>query len=285
MSTRWRNLPSLSSLRAFDATARHGGFTGAGRVLNVTHAAVTQQVRALEAELGVPLVRRTGRCVSLTEAGQRLAQTLGDGFGAISTGIEELRRSEERKPLRVATTAFIAQALILPRLPEFWASHPGIEVAMTPGFTTIDILADGYDLAIRGWQTEGPGIVTEHLAQTRWVVAGAPSLLGEGPVDVRTLPWIVPEAGLLDILRQAGIDPDPSKRVTVGSTYLEISAAVLGLGLTLATEAIIRAELASGQLREVDVPGFPETHYYATMPSGPRRAATEAFVGWVRTLF
>ncbi len=285
MSSRWRNLPSLSSLRAFDATARNGGFTAAGRVLNVTHAAVTQQVRALEAELGVQLVRRTGRSVSLTEAGARLAQTLGDGFGAISTGIDELRRSEERKPLRVATTAFIAQALILPRLPEFWTKHPGIEVAMTPGFTTVDILADGYDLAIRGWRTEGPGIVTEHLAQTRWVVAGAPSRLGAGPVDVRKLPWIVPEAGLLDILRQAGIDPDPSNRVTVGSTYLEISAAVLGLGLTLATEVIIRAELASGQLREVDVPGFPEAHYYATMPSGPRRAATEAFVAWVRTLF
>ncbi|WP_309665915.1 LysR substrate-binding domain-containing protein [Tabrizicola sp.] len=285
MSPRWRDLPNLSSLRAFDATARHGGFTGAGRALNVTHAAVTQQVRALEAELGVQLVQRTGRSVSLTEAGQRLAQTLANGFGAISSGIEELRRSEERKPLRVATTVFTAQALILPRLPEFWAKHPGIEVAMTPGFTTVDLLADGYDLAIRGWQAEGPGIETVHLAQTRWVVAGAPSLLGEGPVDVRTLPWIVPEAGLLDILRQAGIDPDPSKRVTVGSPHLEISAAVLGLGLTLATEAIIRAELATGQLREVDVPGLPETHYYATMPSGPRRAATQHFVDWVKTLF
>lgn len=285
MSSRWRNLPSLSSLRAFDATARHGGFTGAGRVLNVTHAAVTQQVRALEAELGVALVRRMGRSVSLTEAGERLARTLSDGLGTIAAGLETLRKSEAQRPLRVATTAFIAQALILPRLPEFWASHPGIEVAMTPGFTTVDLLAEGYDLAIRGWKTEMPGIETVHLAETRWVVAGAPSLLGEGPVDVRTLPWIVPDAALLDILRQAGIEPDPSKRLTVGSPHLEVSAAVLGLGLTLATEVIIRAELASGQLREVEVPGLPGTHYYVAMPSGPRRAASDAFVAWVRSLF
>ena len=285
MSSRWRGLPSLSSLRAFDATARHGGFTGAGRALNVTHAAVTQQVRALEAELGVALVQRTGRSVCLTEAGERLARTLSDGFGTIAAGLQDLRRSEERRPLRVATTAFIGQALILPRLAEFWALHPGIEVAMTPGFTTVDLLAEGYDLAIRGWRTEGPGIETVHLAQTRWVVAGAPSLLGEGPVDLNALPWIVPDAALLDILRQAGIEPDPSKRVTVGSPHLELSAAVLGLGLTLATEVICRAELASGQLREVEVSGLPETHYYATMPSGPRRAATQAFVDWVRTLF
>ncbi|NJS38566.1 MAG: LysR family transcriptional regulator, partial [Rhodobacteraceae bacterium] len=56
--SRWRDLPSLSSLRAFDATARQGSFAEAGRVLNVTHAAVTQAVRGLEAELGVALVRR-----------------------------------------------------------------------------------------------------------------------------------------------------------------------------------------------------------------------------------
>lgn len=282
---RWRDLPSLSLLRAFDATARHGSFAEAGRALNVTHAAVTQAVRGLEAELGVQLVRRDGRTVTLTEAGARLARNLNEGFGRIAEGIAELRQSENRRVLRVATTAFIGQALILPRLPEFWARHPGIEMAMTPGFATVDLLAGGYDLAIRGWSPRGAGIETVELAQTRWVVAGAPSLLGEGPVDVRKLPWIVLEEGLLDILRQAGIELDPAQRVTVGSPHLEIAAAVLGLGLTLATEVIIRAELASGQLREVDVPGLPDTSYYVTTPNGPRRAATAAFVDWVRSLF
>lgn len=282
---RWRDLPSLSLLRAFDATARHGSFAEAGRALNVTHAAVTQAVRGLEAELGVPLVRRLGRSVGLTPEGERLARCLHEGFGRIAEGIAELRQVENRRALRVATTAFIGQALILPRLPEFWAMHPGIEVAMTPGFATVDLLAEGYDLAIRGWSPQGPGIETEVLAPTRWVVAGAPSLLGDGPVDVRTLPWVVPEEGLVDILRQAGIELDPSQRVTVGSPHLEIAAAVLGLGLTLATEVIIRAELASGQLREVEMPGLPETHYYVTTPSGQRRAATGAFIDWVRSLF
>ncbi len=285
MSDRWRNLPSLSSLRAFDATARHGGFSGAGRVLNVTHAAVTQQVRALEAELGLSLVRRKGRSVSLTEAGEGLAKTLGEGFGMIASGIDDLRRNEGRRPLRVATTVFIAQSLILPRLPEFWARHPGVEVAMTPGFNTVDILAEGYDLAIRCWQPEEAGTLTVPLAPSRWVAAGAPSLLGEGPVDLASLSWIVADEGTPKLLRHAGIELAPAQRVAIGSPHLEISAAVLGLGMILATEATIRGELASGQLREVVVPGFPETHYCATMPSGPRRAATQHFVDWVRTLF
>lgn len=283
--SRWRDLPPLSMLRAFDATARHGGFTGAGRALNVTHAAVTQAVRALELDLGVTLVRREGRTVGLTDAGERLARSLNDGFGTIAGGIEDVRRSNSQRPLRVATTVFLAQALILPRLAEFWSLHPNVEISFTPGLALVDVVAEGYDLALRAWRGNAPGTVTEPLARSRWLVAGAPSLLGDGPVDVRGLPWIVPDDDHADILRQVGIEVPAAQRVQIGSPHLEISAGLTGLGLILATEAVIRAELASGQLREVPMTGFPDVHYYATMPSGPRRAETEAFVTWVRTLF
>lgn len=283
--SRWRDLPSLSMLRAFDATARHGGFTGAGRVLNVTHAAVTQAVRALEVELGMTLVRREGRTVRLTEAGAELARALNDGFGTITSGIEELRRSDSQRPVRVATTVFLAQALILPRLAEFWALHPGIEISMTPGLGLVDVVADGYDVALRAWRGDAPGTITEPLAQSRWLVAGAPSLLGTGPVDMLTLPWIVPDEDHAEILRKVGIEVPAAQRVQIGSPHLEISAGLTGLGLILATEAVIRRELASGQLREIALTGFPEVYYFATMPSGPRRAETDAFVKWVETLF
>jgi LysR family transcriptional regulator, glycine cleavage system transcriptional activator len=283
--SRWRDLPPLSMLRAFDATAQAGSFAEAGRKLNVTHAAVAQAVRALEAELGLSLVRREGRTIRLTEVGERLARNLDDGFGTISDGIADLRRSEGRKPLRVATTVFLAQTLILPRLAEFWAKNPGVEVSMTPGLARVDVVAEGFDLALRAWQGNAPGTVTEPLAKSRWMVAGAPVLLGEGPVDVEKLPWIVPDDDHSDILRQVGIEVPDDRRVKIGSPHLEISAGLTGLGLILATEVVIRKELASGQLREVDLSGFPDVHYFVTMPSGPRRAETKAFVEWVRTLF
>ena len=76
MELDWKNLPSLSALRAFEAAARLSNFSHAGRSLNVTHAAIAQQVRALEAEIGAPLVRRSGRGIALTQVGERLAHSL-----------------------------------------------------------------------------------------------------------------------------------------------------------------------------------------------------------------
>jgi LysR family glycine cleavage system transcriptional activator len=98
MSVDWRDIPSLASLRAFDATARHGGFAGAARSLNVTHAAIAQQVRALEADLGMSLAVRQGRNVVLTEAGLQLARSLGEGFDTIAGGIAHLRETMPAGP-------------------------------------------------------------------------------------------------------------------------------------------------------------------------------------------
>ena len=285
MTVDWRHLPSLATLRAFQATAQHGGFTGAGRALNVTHAAIAQQVRALERELGVPLVQRLGRAVSLTPQGERLAASLRDGFSTIAGGITALQQAERRRGLRVATSTFIGQIAILPRLPEFWALHPGIEVTMTPAGPQFDLRAEGFDLAIVGWATEGPGIELQPIAHTRWVLAGAPSLLGDGPVDTATLPWLFPGVLEDEILQRTGVRLDPSKKVDIGTPYLEIAAAVLGMGLIFGPEIVLRAELASGKLREVPFEGDFNAHYSLVLPTGPRRPATAAFVDWVRTLF
>ena len=97
-------LPSLTSLRAFEAAARLGGFSAAGRELNVTHAAVAQQVRGLEATLGVTLLARAGRGLSLTSEGERLAAALTSSFGAIAAAVEEVRSGENGRPLHVTLT-------------------------------------------------------------------------------------------------------------------------------------------------------------------------------------
>lgn len=107
----WRRVSSRSSLRAFDAAAR---------TLDVSHAAVAYQVRALEADLGAALLRRAGRGLALTDGGARLARVLAQGFGAIAAGVEALRCSRQRQGLRVTSTPAFAQSILLPRLSDVW---------------------------------------------------------------------------------------------------------------------------------------------------------------------
>lgn len=290
MSSYWRDLPSLSALRAFDATARHGGFAAAGRVLNVTHAAVAQQVRALETQLGVPLVRRAGRTVGLTEAGLRLAQVLDMGFGMMASGIEDLRREQARRPLRVATTTFIAETHVMPRLPGFWARHPGVEVAMTPGPERVDLHHDGFDMAVRafsdGW-SEGPDEEIRPLVRTPLLAVCAPSLLAKGETDPRNLPWLCGPSPSWDEDQLRFVDDQPQRLrlVRTGSPFLEMSAARQGLGAMLATEIICRADIEAGRLVVLPVRGLPSVTYAAVIPRGPRRPAVDHFVAWLVSIF
>jgi LysR family glycine cleavage system transcriptional activator len=287
--SRWRDLPSLSLLRAFDATAKHGSFAEAGRVLNVTHAAVTQAVRGLEAELGVQLVRRSGRTVALTEAGAELAQSLDAGFGALADGIAGLRQREARRVLRVATTTFIAEVHVMPRLPAFWARHPGVEVAMSPSPALADFERDGFDMAIRvladGW-TERPDQDIRLLKRTPVIAVAAPALARSG-VSPQEIPWVMGADSPWEHeqLRHAGLDLERLNRVKLGSPHLEMSATRQGLGAMLATEIICLPDLEAGRLEVLPVTGLPSVTYAVVLPNGPRRAAVDQFADWLATIF
>ncbi len=287
--SRWRDLPSLSALRAFDATARQGSFAEAGRLLNVTHAAVTQAVRGLEAELGVTLVRRAGRTVVLTAAGEALARAVAEGFGVMAQGIETLRQREARRVVRVATTTFIAETHIMPRLPEFWARHPGVEVAMSPSPALAEFLRDGFDLAIRalseGWSAR-PGEEIRPLARVPLLAVAAPALARSG-IAPQDLPWIVGADSPWEHaqLERAGLDITRMRRVELGSPHLEMSAARQGLGAGLATEIICRADLEAGRLVDLGLQGLPVVTYAVVLPEGARRAAVGQFADWLATIF
>ena len=126
----WTKLPSLTALRAFDAAARSRSFSGAARSLNVTHAAVAQQVSALEHFLGVVLLRRSPRGVELTPEGARLADRLSLGFSMIAEGVETLQNEADARPVRVTTTSYFAEAVIFPRIADFWRDNPEVEDAV-----------------------------------------------------------------------------------------------------------------------------------------------------------
>ncbi|WP_374376272.1 LysR family transcriptional regulator [Tabrizicola sp.] len=289
MATDWRSIPSLTALRAFAATAELRSFSQAARVLNVTHAAVAQQVRALEDQLGRPLVQREGRGVSLTTDGEQLAEALGEGFGAIQRGLEALRAGEADRPVRVTLTASFAAQWLMPRLKDFWEQQPDIGLSLHPDSKVVDLHRERMDVGIRYGSGDWPGLEVQYLASARLVIAGAPSLIGDKTrmttAELADMDWVLsrswPEQDAL--LRQLGLDPDALSRTDISSEELAIAAARQGLGLVVETAALIESDVADGRLRIVHEALEKLPAYFIVTLPGPKRAAARAFLKWLKS--
>jgi LysR family glycine cleavage system transcriptional activator len=289
MPTDWRTLPSLTALRAFAATAELRSFSQAARALNVTHAAVAQQVRALEDHFGKSLVQRDGRGVSLTVDGEQLAQALGEGFALMQRGVEALRAGEVDRPVRVTLTASFAAQWLMPRLRDFWEKHPDIGLSLHPDNRVVDLHRERMDLAIRYGNGDWPGVEASYLASARLVIAGAPSLIGDrqdlSPADMAGMDWILsrnwPEQD--NYLRHLGIDPLSLSATDFPGEELAIAAARQGLGLVVESMALIEADVAEGRLRVVHESREKLPAYFLVTLPGPQRAAARAFLKWLRS--
>jgi LysR family glycine cleavage system transcriptional activator len=283
-------LPSFTALRAFEAAARTGSFSAAGRELNVTHAAVAQQVRALEAEIGVPLAFREGRGLALTGEGQRLAQALADSFRTIGTALSEITSEGEERPLRLTITPSFASKWLMPRLGKFWRQHPDIALTLDPDDRVRDLNRDGYDLAIRYGKGGWPGAEAEMFLPTQDVIVAAPSLIGNRGTltiaEMQEMPWIT-EAGWpeqMAWLRSLGLDPDRLDVTEMPTEELANLAAREGLGLFVELSALAAADLKAGRLRTVYTPPKEgNLGYWIVTRPGPKNAALKTFVRWLKS--
>jgi len=150
-----RRLPHVTWLRAFDAAARHSSFTAAADELHLTPAAVSQQIRLLEKQLGAELFKRLPKGVALTDVGQAYAQPLRKSFHEMQQATDGLFRVQRKATLRVRSSISFAALILAPRLNAFRTLYPEIEIEL---FTSIwsDRMTDaGIDLDIRygdgGW--------------------------------------------------------------------------------------------------------------------------------------
>lgn len=284
----WLHFPPLTALRAFDATARSGGFSPAARMLNVTHAAVSQQVRALEAHLGVALVLRTGRTLVLSDEGQVLAAALEDGFAAIQSAVNGLRGQNEDRPVTITLTPTFASNWLVSRLGRFWDEYPGIPVSLHPDPRVLDLLREHMDFGIRIGNGSWPGVEARFLTSARYVVVGAPRLVGGRPVltpqDMASLPWVLepdwPEQREW-IARATGLDPARLKITEFETEELALTAARQSLGLYVASIALIEDDLRSGALSVAFDPKEEHPGYYIVTPPGPLRQKARVVQRWL----
>lgn len=283
----WHRLPPLSTLRAFEATARLKGYSAAARSLNVTPAAIAQQVRKLEVEMGTSLVRREGRGLTLTGAGRRLAAPLREAFGIIANGVDDTRRAEATRGVRVSTTHFFVDAVILPRLGDFWAQHSDVQVTFSPDGNQQPVDLDNFDISVRGDDTgkSFPGFASHHLLTSPIVLVAAPSLLEKAKGDLTTLPWIYEHSmgidNMYEFARRSGFDADSIDVVDPGSAKFEIEATLMGYGLSICTELVVKPHLDAGRLVRMEVPFKPMASYAAITRKGPLPKTAQLFLDWL----
>lgn len=169
-------LPSASALRVFDAAARRGSFKAAAEELGVSPTAVSHQIRSLEEQLALALFVRKTRKVELTNAGSILAAATAVAFQQISSALEDLALSE--RTLTVSTTPAFAALWLVPRLADFEARHPDINVHVETSRAIVDLNRDRrIDLAIRYGGGDYPGFAATPVANETLAAFGSPEYI------------------------------------------------------------------------------------------------------------
>ena len=283
----WQSLPSLAALRAFCAFVQTRSVADAGAALNVSHAAISQQLRSLETHLGTPLFDRSNRALKLTMEGRELARALEDGFGRIATGVEALSKAEGQRALNIGCTPTFASAWLMPRLPGFQAKHPGIDMMLSPSPRLTDPSPGGIDVAIRYGTGGWPGLDSELLVRSPVVVVGAPSLfqgnLPQTPEDLIAFPWLE-ELGTNESTSWLAAQGLEGKRVlsrTEVPGNLMIDGARNGQGIAVTTRIAVAEDIDAGRLIAVFEERRDAGYHVLTKP-GVHRAPLKAFLTWIR---
>ena len=287
--------PSLLALRAFEAAARRLSFTEAARELHVSQAAISRHVRVLEQDVARPLFRRLHRRVELTQAGRQLADRLAVGFQQIRTAVEAVRGRPERL-LRITVEPAFAARWLMPRLGDFSAAHPDIELHLE---TTdeLRVLGRDADLAIRYIRAGIPRRWrrARHLMNVDGVpmVAGSKKAAATKGCDRAVLDYrLLHDDGGVEWeqwFSAAGIPGhEQLKHARFSDHSLALDAARRGQGVVLGTEILIESELAAGELTVIGKTRISLGEYWLLQASDrataePRAVFTEWLEGQVES--
>lgn len=291
--------PPLLPLKVLEACARHASFTKAAEELGVTPGAVTQQIRSIEAWVGTPLFRRTGRNVLPTETTQAALPALSEGFDRLAEAGRALRAPARRSTvISLSVTPSFASKWLLPRLERFKELQPNIEVWVSAEMRLIDFSTADIDIAIRYGGGAYEGLAAEKLLSESVRPLASPDLVRKlGPFRVAEdilraplLHYVDPEGDATYPdwamwLKARGVARPTSVGPRFNQSSMLIEQAVAGKGVALAKEAIAREDLDAGRLVSVlnDSTPLPFS-YWIVWPRGRTLAPpVRAFMTWIRT--
>ncbi len=289
--------PPLKAVRYFEAAARHLSFSKAAEELNVTHSAISHQIKALEEWVGQPLFDRTGRALRLTEAGRQFLPPVRSAFQQLADAAQDLRQLCHGGPLTVSVLPSLASKWLVPRLFDFRARHPEIEVRISATERVEQIGQGGIDIAIRYGRGKWPNVDTELLLKDDLFPIVSPALLSgeqklKEPRDLANFTLLSDttwQAAQFDFWQQwlehAGVTGLELKSGGFAFNYsnLLIQAAIDGLGVALGNTMLASDDLKAGRLmRPFDISVPLDTGYYVVyVRDALKRPKIKAFRDWV----
>ncbi|MFF7707236.1 LysR family transcriptional regulator [Pseudomonas sp. NPDC007930] len=254
-----RDLPSLNALRAFEAVARLNSVSKAAEQLNVTHGAVSRQLKALEEELGVSLFSKDGRGLKVTEAGALLRDGCTEAFDRLRGVCRQLQHTQQQAPFLLGCSGSLLARWFIPRLGKLNADLPDLRLHLSAGEGDIDPRRAGWDALLvfaeppwpadvqvydLGAECIGPVISPHHRHYARLAAAPASALLGEPLLHTLSRPQAWPQWA-----EGEGLAAD---KLVLGQgfehLYYLLEAAVAGLGVAIAPQMLVAEDIQAGRL-------------------------------------
>lgn len=293
----------LQAIRIFARVVETGGFTRAAQSLDVPNATVSKWVRSLESHLGVKLLERTTRSVTVTTDGAAYYERTRHLLSELDDIEATLGRAQAspRGALRIDTGGAVASTILIPALPAFRARYPDIQVRLSVTDRTADLIAENIDCAIRNTSND-PDLVVHAIGSLGWTTCASPAYLArhgtpKHPRDIvnRKMPvsgYFSASTGLTQPLRFCRGDEQITldgvhNDVLVSDSSAHLTTALAGLGLVHTMDFMVRPSIEQGLLVPVLTRWRPEPIevYVAYPPSRRYSTKVRVFVDWVTTLF
>ncbi len=272
MADAYDRLP-LGALRVFEAVATHLSFSAAADALNVTPAAVSQQIKALEGYIQVPLFRRTGRRVEITDEGLELLPPVRAGLEKLESALQQIKHYRRAGPLQITTLASFLQIWLLPRIRSFRRKYPAIELRFHTSRELVDFSRTTNHVAIRFGRGNYPNLHSEKLLDDWLVPVASPDLIKqygmiERGSDLSKYPLL--ESGDEPWSVWSETDEETawlSRAPSIDDSAGLLTAAEEGLGFVLARWTLVTRALQKGTLRLAGRGALPYgSAYYFVCP-------------------
>ncbi|GAB5505929.1 MAG: transcriptional regulator GcvA [Rhizobiaceae bacterium] len=281
------DLPPLNGLRAFDVAGRRLNFRAAAEEMGVTQGAVAQQVRLLEAHLGVKLFDRLAKGLALTPTGRSYHSRIGAAFAELRLATERLK--PEPGKVLVSVTPSFASKWFIPNLPDFADTHPDIDLRILATERVSSFYSDGIDLAVRqGEPPFGATLNATLLFRQEVIAVAAPKLLADrkipiGPDTLSQLPKIRDTHDLWPrLLKQVGVSDQNPRSLQLSQTALAMDAAVSGQGAALVSRFLASQDLEDGRLIDLGYSLAPTGQdFYLLAPRVTSGTSVSQVVSWL----